>query len=87
MNEKETNNTSWLDGQTMTIPIEEFIKLRIEMAQLEKKNNDLYSRIWSAESRLEETQKNLDDAKAQIAELLGIKELEKVKEEQDAQHL
>lgn len=84
MNEKETNNTSWLDGQTMTIPIEEFIKLRIEMAQLEKKNNDLYSRIWSAESRLEETQKNLDDAKAQIAELLGIKELEKVKEEQDA---
>lgn len=84
MNEKETNNTSWLDGQTMTIPIEEFIKLKIEMAQLEKKNDDLYSRIWSAESRLEETQKNLDDAKAQIAELLGIKELEKVKEEQDA---
>lgn len=84
MNEKETNNTSWLDGQTMTIPIEEFIKLRIEMAQLEKKNDDLYSRVWSAESRLEETQKNLDDAKAQIAELLGIKELEKVKEEQDA---
>lgn len=84
MNEKETNNTSWLDGQTMTIPIEEFIKLRIEMAQLEKKNDDLYSRVWNAESRLEETQKNLDDAKAQIAELLGIKELEKVKEEQDA---
>ena len=84
MNEKETNNTSWLDGQTMTIPIEEFIKLKIEMAQLEKKNDDLYSRVWNAESRLEETQKNLDDAKAQIAELLGIKELEKVKEEQDA---
>jgi septal ring factor EnvC (AmiA/AmiB activator) len=84
MNEEETNNTSWLDGQTMTIPIEEFIKLRIEMARLEKKNDDLYSRIWSTESRLEETQKNLDDAKAQIAELLGIKELEKVKEEQDA---
>lgn len=84
MNEKETNNTSWLDGQTMTIPIEEFIKLRLEMAQLEKKNDDLYSRIWSAESRLEETQKNLDDAKAQISELLGIKELEKAKEEQDA---
>lgn len=84
MNEEETNNTSWLDGQTMTIPIEEFIKLKIEMAQLEKKNDDLYSRIWSAESRLEETQKNLDDAKAQIAELLGIKELEKVKEEQNA---
>ena len=78
MNEEETNNTSWLDGQTMTIPIEKFIKLKIEMAQLEKKNDDLYSRIWSAESRLEETQKNLDDAKAQIAELLGIKE------EQDA---
>lgn len=84
MNEKETNNTSWLDGQTMTIPIEEFIKLKIEMAQLEKKNDDLYSRVWNAESRLEETQKNLDDAKAQIAELLGIKELEKVKGEQDA---
>lgn len=84
MNEEETNNTSWLDGQTMTIPIEEFIKLRIEMAQFEKKNDDLYSRVWNAESRLEETQKNLDDAKAQIAELLGIKELEKVKEEQDA---
>lgn len=84
MNEEETNNTSWLDGQTMTIPIEEFIKLKIEMAQLEKKNDDLYSRIWDTESKLEETQKNLDDAKAQIAELLGIKELEKVKEEQDA---
>ena len=84
MNEKETNNTSWLDGQTMTIPIEEFIKLKIEMAQLEKKNDDLYSRIWDSESKLEETQKNLEDAKAQIAELLGIKELEKVKEEQDA---
>lgn len=70
----ENRNTSWLDGQTMTIPIEEFIKLRLEMAQLEKKNDDLHSRVWNAESRLEETQKNLDDAKAQIEELLGIKE-------------
>ena len=57
-----------------------------------KCNNDDYYRWWQEEERKrkdtekerDELRENLDEAKAQIAELLGLQELEKVREEQDA---
>lgn len=71
---EENSKMSWLEGQTMTIPVEEFINLRLELAKLNEKNDNLYHRIWSAEAELKETQDALAEAKKQIKELLGINE-------------
>ena len=81
----------------VTIPISEYHKLirkveRMkaenkqlkELAEVQKKADD-YRRWWKEEEQeKDELRKNLDEAKAQIAELLGLKELEKVREVQDA---
>ena len=66
---EENNNMEWLEGQTITIPVEVFIKMRIEMAEQKQKEDKLYHRAWDAEASLRE-------AKAQIKELLGIEEEE-----------
>lgn len=71
---EENNKMEWLEGQTMTIPVEEFINLRLELAKLNEKNDNLYHRIWSTEAELKETQDALAEAKKQIKELLGINE-------------
>lgn len=65
--EQNEQNNDWLEKQTMAIPIEIYIKLRLELAEMERKYNDTLSRAWAAES-------NLADAKEQIRELLGMKE-------------
>lgn len=81
----------------VTIPIKEYRKLikkveRVkmqnkqlkELAEVQKKADD-YRRWWKEEEQeKDELRKNLDEAKAQIAELLGLQELEKVREVQDA---
>lgn len=86
----EENKKNWLEDQTITIPVEEYIKIRIEMATQKQKEDKLWQRAWDAEEKLKETQKALEDAKevikqykADIERLLGINELEKVKEEQE----
>ena len=65
---KEITNRDWLEGQTMNIPIEEYINLKISISQYidEKK------RLVAA---LDEATTNLKSAKAQIRELLEIKEV------------
>ncbi len=86
----EENKKNWLEDQTITIPVEEYIKIRIEMATQKQKEDKLWQRAWDAEEKLKETQKALEDAKevikqykADIERLLGIDELEKVKTEQE----
>lgn len=86
----EENQKNWLENQTITIPVEEYIKIRIEMATQEQKEDKLWHKAWDAEEKLKETQKALEDAKevikqykADIERLLGINELEKVKAEQE----
>lgn len=80
----------------VTIPIKEYRKLikkveRVkaqnkqlkELAEVQKKADD-YRRWWKEEEQeKDELRKNLDEAKAQIAELLGVSELAKVREMQD----
>lgn len=63
----EEMKNEWLEKQTMTIPIEVFINMRLKLAELEQKYNDALSRAWTAEG-------NLIKAKEQIKELLGVKE-------------
>lgn len=86
----EENKKNWLEDQTITIPVEEYIKIRIEMATQNQKEDKLWQRAWDAEEKLKETQKALEDAKevikqykADIERLLGINELEKVEAEQE----
>ena len=80
----------------VTIPIKEYRKLikKIERVKMQnrqlkelaevQKNADNYRRWWKEEEQeKDELRKNLDEAKAQIAELLGVSELAKVREMQD----
>lgn len=64
---EEEKKEEWLEDQMMQIPIEVYIKLRLELAEAEKKYSEALSRAWTAES-------NLEKAKEQIKELLGMKE-------------
>lgn len=68
----EDMNLKWLEGQTMTIPVEEFIKMRIEMAELEQNYSDARSAKWKLESEIEELTKNLTEARKQIREIIGV---------------
>lgn len=71
----------WLAGQTMTIPIEKYIEMRTEMYALQMRNSELCATKWEFETECKalreenkELRMNLDNAKAHIAELIGIKE-------------
>lgn len=63
----EDKREEWLEDQMMQVPIEAFIKIRLQLAELERKYSDAISKTWQAEE-------NLKEAKAQIRELLGMKE-------------
>lgn len=63
----EDKREEWLEDQMMQVPIEAFIKLKIDLAEAERKYSEALSRAWSAEE-------NLEKAKEQIKELLGMKE-------------
>lgn len=66
----EEKNMEWLEGQTITIPVEEYIKMRLELASLDDKYTRALNDKWNLDSAL-------SDAKKQIKELLGIDEEEK----------
>ena len=72
----------------VTIPIKEYRKLirKVERAKADKEimeaNNSMekhLDQLWKVKLENNELRKNLDEAKAQIQELLGLKELEQVK--------
>ena len=65
---------SWLDGQTLTVPVEEFINMRIELSKLEEEKHQAWRRKFELDDELEKTQAALEDAKKQIRELLGVDE-------------
>lgn len=64
---EDEKKEEWLEDQMMQVPIEVYIKLRLELAEAEKKYSEALSRTWTAES-------NFEKAKEQIKELLGMKE-------------
>ena len=78
---EEETRMDWLEGQAMSIPVEEFIKLRIELASLKARCSELCSNKWDLQREIEALKeenvllrKNLDDAKSQIKKLLGVDE-------------
>lgn len=77
MENNENKSTEWLESQMMTIPVEEFIKMRLQMAEQGHKEDRLYHRLWDTEKECDELKAALEDAKKQIKELLGINEAEK----------
>lgn len=62
----------WLDGQTIEIPVEKYVELRIKIMDTESRYADTLSRLWKLETAKAEVEKNLADAKKQIRELLGM---------------
>lgn len=70
----EEKRMEWLDGQTLTIPVEEFIQMRLEMAEMKNKYSQVCSVKWRLESELNEVRAALTDAKSQIKEMLGIQD-------------
>ena len=63
---------SWLDGQTLTIPVEEYIRMRIDLSRLEDEKHQAWHKKFEAEDELKKMQEALADAKKQIRELLGV---------------
>lgn len=80
---EENNKMEWLEGQTITIPVARFMEIRLEMADQKRKEDELYHRVWDAEEKLRDSQKIIQQYKADMERLLGINELEKVKAEQE----
>ena len=80
---EENKKMDWLEGQTITIPVSEFIEMRLEMAEQKRKEDELYHRVWDAEEKLRDSQKIIQQYKADMERLLGITELEKVRAEQE----
>jgi len=64
--------TKWLEGQTMTIPIEKFIEMKIEMAELERENREVRSEKYELKEQLEEAHKSVSDYKKQLMDVLGV---------------
>lgn len=62
----------WLEGQTITIPVEVFIKMSIKIAEIEQRNNDLCREKYALKDELEETHKSVADYKKQLMEVLGV---------------
>lgn len=67
----------------VTIPLSEYRNLVEQVAaatakmEVEEANREMCKyrdRAWAAEDKVRKLQENLDDAKAQIADLLGIEE-------------
>lgn len=66
------SETNWLDGQTVTIPIEEFIKMKMEKEQLDRYNTEIHIEKMRLTHELDDTKTALAEAKKQLRELLGI---------------
>ena len=62
----------WLEGQTITIPVEVFIKMSIKIAEIEQRNSDLCREKYALKDELEEAHKSVADYKKQLMEVLGV---------------
>ena len=70
----EEERMDWLDGQTLTIPIEKFIKMRLEHEETKRNFSESNHKRWKLEDELKETKEALEEAKKQIRKLIGIEE-------------
>jgi hypothetical protein len=63
---------SWLKDQTISIPVERFICMITEMADLEKRNSELCRDKYALKDELEQAHNSVADYKKQLMDLLGV---------------
>lgn len=68
------DDNNWLEDQMMTIPVEEFIKMRIKLAEYEKDLTRERLKNYDLENELKEAHKTVADYKAQMMEVLGVED-------------
>lgn len=71
---EEEREFDWLDGQTITIPVEKFIEMRLEKAKAEQDRIESIHEKWEIRDKYEELQKAYDKLKEDYQKVLGIKE-------------
>ena len=71
---EEKREFDWLDGQTITIPVEKFIEMRLEKAKAEQDRIESIHEKWEIRDKYEELQKAYDKLKEAYQEVLGVKE-------------
>ena len=71
---EEKREFDWLDGQTITIPVEKFIEMRLEKAKAEQDRIESIHEKWEIRDKYEELQKAYDKLKEDYQKVLGIKE-------------
>ena len=83
----EENKMEWLEGQTLTIPVEVYINMRLDLEEVKSKYSAVCSCKWRLESEIDDLKKELaiekdiiKEYKAELEKHLGISELQKVKE-------
>lgn len=75
----EDEKMTWLEGQVMQIPIDKYVDMRIQFFAYIEDMLKLRSENLDLEKEIKDLKIALEDAKAQIKELLGLNELEKAK--------
>ena len=85
--EEENKNMEWLEGQTLTIPVEVYINMRIDLEDVKSKYSAICSCKWRLESEIDDLKKELaiekdiiKEYKAELEKHFGISELQKIKE-------
>lgn len=85
--DEENKSMEWLEGQTLTIPVEVYINMRIDLEDVKSKYSAVCSHKWRLESEIDDLKKELaiekdivKEYKAELEKHLGISELQKVKE-------
>lgn len=68
------DDNNWLEDQMMTIPVEEFIKMRINLAEYEKDLARERLKNYDLGNELKEAHKTVADYKAQMMEVLGVED-------------
>ena len=70
----EQERQEWLEKQMMQIPIEYFIELRLQVEKAKAAVDDEMHKRWHLETQLDEAKESLAEAKAQIRQLIGLDE-------------
>ena len=70
----EEKSYEWLEGQNITIPVEAFINLRLELAKAVQDRTDAIHEKWEIRDTLDDLQKAYDKLKKDYQKVLGVEE-------------
>lgn len=72
----EEKSYEWLKDQTITVPVEEFINMRLGWEEVKRQRDDMFHEKWEWRSKYDELKNAYETLKADYQKLLGIKEEE-----------